>query len=172
MSIPGHITPTEVYTTTTRDNWGSGPWDGEPDKVVWVDQATGLDAMARRGPMGAWCGYVGLPDSHPLHGVDYDECPAGCGKSYCEHSAVIVMEVHGGVTFAGRCQVGADPATGLCHVSDRPVWWLGFDCAHWGDLVPGAALSGISFGDSGIYADLPYVVSEVESLARQIGGTA
>src|SRR5207247_1696575 len=110
-----------------RSGWGEGPWDDEPDKVQWIDEATGLDCLAVRHPEhGNWCGYVGVAPGHPLHGAPYDE---------------VYADVHGGLTFSDACQEHENPAQGVCHVpfGDRPadVWWLGFDCAHHMDLAPG-----------------------------------
>lgn len=38
-------------------------WDQEPDRKHWVQQ--GLDCLIVRNLMGALCGYVGVPPSHP-----------------------------------------------------------------------------------------------------------
>lgn len=72
--------------------------------------------------VGAWCGYVGLPDGHPWHGLD------------CENT----VDVHGGVTYAEP----DPPSNSLVQLSlavevHVPSWWLGFDCAHAGNFVPG-----------------------------------
>jgi hypothetical protein len=161
----------EQYTTDDKSTWERGPWDDEPDKVVWVDEATGLDCMAHRNHSGAWCGYVGVPEGHRAFGRDYDDLPVVC---------------HGGLTYACGCQETADPAVGLCHIpqSGRPdkVWWLGFDCAHYMDRMPAmeARLREIHkerpdfpdildapFGPQQ-YRDLAYVVDEVEQLASQL----
>ena len=58
-----------------------GPWDDEPDKVQWVDPTTGLDCLMHRNHMGAWCGYVGVPEGHKFYGVGYSECSL---KSPCQ----------------------------------------------------------------------------------------
>lgn len=117
---------TKQYTTIDRSGWPAGPWDDEPDKVQWPDQATGLPCLAvRRGHSGHWCGYVGLPPEHPLYGKGYED---------------VDVEVHGGLTFADTCQPDADEARGICHVPDESepadVWWFGFDCAHAWDFSP------------------------------------
>lgn len=52
--------------------WGDGPWQTEPDRKEWIDPATGLTCLIVRGPVGALCGYVGVPDTHPAHGLHYD----------------------------------------------------------------------------------------------------
>jgi hypothetical protein len=83
---------------------------------------------------GHLCGYVGLPKEHKLYGKDYDD---------------IYADVHGGVTFAGERRQQAD------------TWFVGFDCAHYGDLVPGLM-------KSGIYRDEAYVTEQCESLAKQL----
>jgi hypothetical protein len=58
----------------------------------------------------------------------------------------------------------------ICHVAAHgepdPVWWLGFDCAHAGDLSPSYSRR-YGFGD-GIYRSISYVEMECRALARQI----
>lgn len=129
-----------------------GPWQDEPDKVQWVDEATGLDCLIVRNPvMGNLCGYVGVPEGHPEFGKGYDDVP---------------VNVHGGLTYADGC---AGP---ICHepLPGRPdtVWWLGFDCAHAFDLAPGMIKHAPELARLGTYRTFDYVVSEVQSLARQL----
>jgi len=161
------------YRTVDKSDWGHGLWQDEPDKIQWVDEATGLDCLIVRGPSGALCGYVGVPDGHPYFNVDYAGCPnqPSCSESWCEHRPESVMGVHGGLTFSGFCHEGKEE-TGICHkpVAGRPdrVWWLGFDCAHSGDLTPKYArdLHWPRYGE--VYRCRAYVESEVERLASQL----
>lgn len=152
-----------------RSTWGPGAWDGEPDKVQWTDEATGLVCLAKRNyDSGNWCGYVGVDATHPWHGKDYDDLPDyGPG-------------VHGGLTYADACQEGP-PAATICHIPEpgQPdhLWWFGFDCHHCDDLAPGyaaryrdAEYSAI-FTD-GIYRTLQYVRNECRDLAWQIASAA
>src|SRR5689334_8643487 len=83
-----------------------GPWTSEPDKVQWLDDATDLDCLIVRGPMGALCGYVGVPPEHLWHGKGYSQClKAGCTDEWCyEHSPEARVRVHGGLTFADSCR--------------------------------------------------------------------
>jgi hypothetical protein len=100
------IIPTHEYRTIDKSTWGDGAWQAEPDKVQWVDEATGLDCLIVRGPSGALCGYVGVPESHPLHGKDYSGCTRDprCEENWCDHSPESRLRVHGGLTFADACQ--------------------------------------------------------------------
>ncbi len=153
-----------------RSKWPKGPWNDEPDLVEWRDEATGYPCLIVRGPMGAWCGYVGVPPEHPWHGkhyngdhdIDRDDAPA-------DH-----VHVHGGLTYSDQC------AGSICHVA-RPgepehVWWFGFDCAHSGDVAPGLlAYSGRPprTGTEGglwdeTYKTLAYVQSETTELAASL----
>ena len=137
-----------------------GPWDDEPDKVQWVDEVTDYDCLAVRNPLGAWCGYVGLPPGHPWHGRGYSDIED-------------VIRVHGGLTFASSCNEEAPEGHGICHVPfpGRPddVWWLGFDCAHAGDRIP--CMEDFSVpGWPDVYRDLEYVRAECAFLARQLAG--
>jgi hypothetical protein len=160
------VTFVEEYRVVDKSGWGPGPWSDEPDKAVWVDEATGLDCMAvRHDELGHWCGYVGVPEGHPAHGKGYDDVD-------------VDVSVHGGLTFSGLCRPVPDrPSHGICHIEQpgRPehVFWLGFDLAHVGDLSPGmrATMRNIGMEDyhaRDTYKSLDYVVIEVESLAAQL----
>jgi len=163
-----------TYEWIDKSDWGDGPWNAEPDKVQWIDEGTDLDCLAVRGPMGCWCGYVGLPPSHPWHGREYRDVEDE-------------IEVHGGLTFSDRCMEGLPENQGVCHVPEpgRPadVWWLGFDCGHAFDLSPGLEarmrslrvdaiaqahqrLVEAGFGET--YKPLAYVQAEIRELAHQL----
>lgn len=78
---------------------------------IW--EHAGMRCALRHGAFDAPCGYVFVPEGHPLHGVrqwDMADEP----------------DVHGGITFAGRL--------------DGLGWAVGFDMAHYWDLkdVPGS----------------------------------
>ena len=151
----------EEYRTVDKSKWGDGAWNDEPDKAVWVDAETNLDCMIVRNRLGALCGYVGVPEGHPAHGVDCDNVRISENEW---------PDVHGGLTFAAACHEGDDPSQFICHIpqAGRPdkVWWFGFDCAHSGDLCPSMKEYGFSDHDS--YKDFPYVIRDVESLAKQL----
>lgn len=163
------------YTTVDKSEWGEGAWTREPDKVQWIDGATGLDCLAVRQPrLGHWCGYVGVPPEHPFHGKDY-------GEHDDDWNYTIDVEVHGGLTYASLCQETDDESQGICHVAapGRPenIWWFGFDCAHSGDLSPSMAARERAMGMSPIspsyerYRPLSYVQNECMSLAGQLALT-
>lgn len=163
------ITADRQYTTIDKSDWGPGPWQDEPDKIQWVDEATGLDCLVNRGPLGNLCGYVGVPPEHPAHGQDYNDVRAGDGEW---------PDVHGGLTFADACQEGEDESVGICHVPGpgRPddVWWLGFDCGHSGDVCPGMDARGLAAGMPPLrfggetYKTVGYVQRECTKLAAQL----
>lgn len=148
------------YRTIDKSDWGEGPWQNEPDKLQYEDPGTGLPALIKRNNAGALCGYVGVPAGHPWHGKHYDDVDAA---------------VHGGLTYSDGCQHGDDPSRGICHIpgegeSDN-VWWLGFDCAHYLDVLPGmdAELRRLGFETERghQYRDLDYVKNEIARLAVQ-----
>lgn len=131
-----------------------GPWSDEPNRVEF--RRAGIPCIIHRGPIGVWCGYVGLPPGHPFHGQPYDVAN-GVG-----------VEVHGGLTYANKCDGH------ICHVAQPgesdDVWWLGFDCGHLDDLIPymiGYCLKGApSLG--GVYRDQAYVTAETKRLAEHL----
>ncbi len=149
------------WTHSDRRELPPGPWDDEPDKIQWVDPGTDLDCLIVRNPMGALCGYVGVPPGHPWHGLDYND---------------VDVDVHGGLTFAGSCNENAPEGHGICHVPEpgRPddVWWLGFDCAHSDDVVPFIADRQAEECSPGwpnpVYRDVAYVSDQCRLLAVQV----
>ena len=116
-----------MSTEVTREQWGEGPWQDEPDKEEWIDPRSGLPCVAlRHQSMGHFCGYVGVPEGHPCFGKEYDDV-----YEY-------VSDCHGGVTFSGEGWLANDESLGLC--SDLVLgaqWWFGFDCNHMNDFAPG-----------------------------------
>jgi hypothetical protein len=155
----------KTWVTVDKSTWGDGPWQAEPDKEQWADEVTGYACLVKRNRGGALCGYVGVPQGHPWHGKDYDDVGA---------------EVHGGLTYADLCQEGPEGET-ICHVpapgEPEPLWWLGFDCAHYMDLSPGMAaeLRGLGqdwpmMGET--YKSIAYVKAECARLAQQAAASA
>lgn len=148
-----------------REQWLTGPWDEEPDKISWTDPVTGRPCLIHRGPLGALCGYVAVDPGHPLHGVGFMDVEDD-------------LAVHGGLTYAASCQDGEDESVGICHVpapgAPHDVWWFGFDCGHGWDVQPmlfGMGLSGTPLGlrmDDTVYRDVAYVIAECQSLATQL----
>lgn len=184
---------TKQETYIDKSSWARGPWDSEPDKMQFTDEATGLPCLVVRGPAGALCGYVGVSKGHPLYEVQYsDECPAlaaalekrkeqplgetpglmlmlGALMGDLSPRADVVLNVHGGLTFSGHCQEGGKICHEVCEGEDDNVWWLGFDCAHSGDLSPKYKqnYAEMMFGGEA-YRDLDYVKREIAGLARQL----
>lgn len=128
-----------------KSDWGDGPWQNEPDFLRWQDYATGLWCVVRRAlSTGALCGYVALPKGHPFRRMSGLELP---------------VEAHGGVTYSE--QMGAD-------------FYIGFDCAHYQDLMPylRAQLSRTGFTgqvlELGSYRDLEFAIRQCERVAAQV----
>jgi hypothetical protein len=113
-------------------------WMNEPDRKEWESQ--GLPCLILRGPGKSLCGYVGVSEEHPAYGRDYSD------------RLLYDIDVHGGLTFAGQGDGKHRPAG---------YWWLGFDCAHFGDAVP-------AYNIYGTYRDMAYVTRECEGLAKQL----
>lgn len=125
-----------------KSAWGSGPWQDEPDKAMWTDEATGLACLILRNETGALCGYVGVHVGHPWYGVDRWEIRS--------HGA------HGGVNFSRERQ---------------RLWWLGFDCSHAFDLSPALLAVPVPIPsrlfESQTYRTFAYVKKRCAMLARE-----
>ena len=150
----------------------SKPWLTEPDFAKWRDPATGLlCAIRRHKDMKFLCGYVRLP-----HGklrqqlIRFHQVPGKTNFSSLGHSKLKGIEVHWGLTFAGF----------LCSGYTRDYrlergYWVGFDCAHAYDFVPGMYellnSLGIEHFNHAIqdrYRDFAYVKNQVTGVARQL----
>lgn len=81
----------------------------ERQKVLREFEEMGFTAWVEQMPEGFLCGYVYLPEEHPLYGMDEDEIDT-------------YLYVYGGVTFAGE-------------KTDGSGWAVGFDTA--GDFMRG-----------------------------------
>lgn len=147
-----------------KSRWGEGEWSNEPDKKQWLDEETGLPCLIVRSEVsGALCGYVGVSKEHRYYEKGYDG---------------IDVEVHGGLTFSGKCQETQNECEGVCHKAPEgqdDIWWLGFDCAHSWDLSPrlGTLLIALhlsypegSLGET--YRNFAYVTKEVQKLAKAL----
>jgi hypothetical protein len=89
------------------------------------------------------CGYVEVPEGHPLFGKSYSALDQ-------------LLDVHGGLTYSGKPPRGATPRS--------LGWWFGFDCSHHGD----AALGEENTPFVGTVRSLDFVTSECEKLTQQI----
>jgi hypothetical protein len=145
----------EAITKTASDMKASlppGPWQDEPDLQRWVDPVTGLRCLIRRtGYIGHLCGYVKVGRGHPAY------------RKKRGH-AVYRLRMHGGASFAGQ------PSTLTYR---EKGWWIGFDCAHAGDLSPGmeSLLARLQFPSArppDVYRDIEYVTNQVRYLAAQL----
>ncbi len=141
------------WTNRDRSEWDESIMVGEVDKKQWADQETGLPCMIRRNSLGAWCGYVGVEEGHPAYLELFDRVDA---------------DVHCGLTYSNFCDNDADEASGICHVAEKQVWWLGFDCAHAWDLVPAFKKLNEHHPTTDIYRTQAYVEAECRDLAKQL----
>ena len=146
-----------------RAKWPAGVWNEEPDKVYWMDLFTGYPCRIIRSEHGSLCGYVGLDDAHPFYAVDYN----AIDNIVPRH---IDISPHGGLTFSGYIKdtdVGSIPAPEykFNFLYKIPLWWFGFDCAHYYDFIPGF-YTVLSNESENVYRDIPYLEAELKKLAK------
>lgn len=116
-------------------------------KRRWKTKA-GLEAVVILIRDSYHCGYVHVPDGHPLAGADYITA-SNCGVS-----------AHGGLTFS------ATPKECNGELSKvKGGMWFGFDCNHYCDLT----LHGPSFASpDATFRDVDFCVNECENMASQL----
>jgi hypothetical protein len=123
--------------------------------------------------MGHLCGYVAISKDNKLYGKSWDEI---------EETEAPDIVVHGGITYCD------DNIPGQPETEGRDLWYIGFDCAHAGDLMP-FMLQGMTLdmmrlkfmtdlveghtGDDFLkrtetYKDMKYVTKELKRLVRQL----
>lgn len=110
---------------------------------TWTTKA-GLPASVVMTRMGHRCGYVGVPDTHPLYGIAYStSTPALHETQEFELAPEDVFEVHGGLTYSND---------GTHVPLESGPWYFGYDCDH--------------FGDENL--SLEFCIEQCESLAKQL----
>ena len=144
------------------------PWLNEPDYKRWRDGKTQLQCLIlRAGSTGALCGYVRLPRSlakkMDTNGLRLTPDQFGMRAPAYNLPVFWGISVHGGLTYSGSIQTKK-------RGHERGVW-VGFDCAHFGDLTP---TLDEYLGSRQItrevrtYRDINYVTEQVRYLAQQI----
>ena len=108
----------------------------------WVHN--GIQCTYVTGYMGFYCGYVRCDPGHPWHGKDYNDIDA---------------DIHGGLTFAALEEEE-------CKHEDGLGWWIGFDCGHYNDFIPGRA--GIGMFSHGTVWTPEMIQKECEKLADRV----
>ncbi|WP_417614176.1 hypothetical protein [Parasphingorhabdus sp.] len=170
------IVPTQLFHVPARQPRQEGPWRDEPDKLAWVDPATGLPCLMLRARNGTLSGYVAVSAKHPLFGYDYRAVPADLG-----------VQPHGGLNYSAPCDEETDERVSVCHITgqarervrqprgeqERPTfneeqWWFGFACDKSYDLRPGCYQDHMSAENGQTYRGEDYVFTQCTNLAHQL----
>lgn len=135
--------------------------------------------MMKHPHFGTWCGYAQIPHGSvdkkiknytkvAIKGVTMTVSSmngttriaiAGCRRSGYVAPILSGIEVHGGLTFYGI------PRHRQKYDGRR---WLGFDCAHAGDAIPGFKQFGLGEDPDAVFADESYVEGHCRKLADQL----
>ena len=114
--------------------------------------------------MGHRCGYVGIPEKHPLYRQDAGK------KASCLETVrpTVWFNVHGGITFSGFGRYRYP----LFQNVAGAFWWYGYDCADYGDAPDTSRIKdprrrGASLL-TGVVRSLDYCINECNSLADQL----
>jgi len=159
--ITAELTNEVALTEFDKSDWGPGPWQSEPDLLMWRAKAPPhYRCQVSRNYFGSLNGYVAIPPGHPAHGIHFRD------------ARIRGLPSHRGFTWAGEATAGH--------------WVLGFDCGHGFDTQPASNARARRNGwlprlmegkeDDGRsvffrehYRDLPYLRAVVEALAAALG---
>jgi hypothetical protein len=160
------------------------PWEDEPDDFAMT--ASGLPVRGYRHEFFRhWCGYVGVPKSHPLYGHHFKDAvphPAGFMKRPLAVDEVGVIGLLYGLATHRTWGDGYAPISliftahgGLSWsdaFSDDPEhWYFGFDCGHARDLQPGMLAGHFEqdwYRSVSVYRTIQFVQGECLHLAEQL----
>jgi hypothetical protein len=120
-------------------------WEKEPDRKNF--EYRGYSCIIKRNPLFFLCGYVAIPD-------------------FNENEDEYLLEnvfPHGGITFS---EYPCGNYLPLYNSIGQKLYWVGFDCAHASDMVPG--WMGIQNMDRMIYRNMAYVEKEIKNMVDQI----
>ena len=103
--------------------------------------------------LGHRCGYVGIPPEHCLYGKNLEELNK--------------IRVHGGVTY------GFDNRKGYPVKTKEPMFFIGFDCGHYGDAPDPSVAARIPtisvyLNPGGIDRTREFVENECHEMAKQL----
>lgn len=146
----------------TTENIKNKVWENEGKTYGFVDKEKGYGCFIYRHPRrGHLCGYVDIPRSHPLYGIDHAN----------EIFDMIAgdIKVHGGVSFTGRLNNPYNNKELPDYLDDEHDWLIGFDCNHIEDYAPFRPCDEREVIElKQEYRDAGYVVDECKKLAKQL----
>ena len=92
----------------------------------------GYECEIKKTELGYYCGYVTLTPEDKHYKAPYSNIPIYC---------------HGGITYSMMSKDG---------------WKIGFDCGHFGDLIPAYSEKG------GVFKDATFCIEECKSIVDQL----
>lgn len=96
------------------------------------------------------CGYVGLTKNDKYFNIDFNN--------------IDDISCHGGLTFSEFGDNNNRPKK----IDDETIWWIGFDCAHYLDIIPAMLSFNPILDEDSIYRDMDYVESECKNIVNQL----
>jgi len=151
MKLQEKILEHKKICDQTREEMNDGPWKSEPDRYEF--KAYSYDCLLSRNRfLFVWCGYVAVPKGHPAYEKQRDD---------------IEVSIHGGLTYGGKCH------DLICHGGKDDVYWVGFDCGHYEDIIPSMDkymdnMPSFLKEDDRHYWNLEDVITETTLLAKQL----
>ena len=146
----------------TTENIKNRVWENEGKSYPFIDKETNYGCYIYRHPRrGHLCGYVDIPRSHPLYGIDHAN----------EIFDMITgdIKVHGGISFTGRLNNPYNNKELPDYFDDLHDWLIGFDCNHAEDYAPFRPCDESELIElKQEYRTAEYVADECKKLAKQL----
>lgn len=137
--------------------WPDGEWKQEPDMFISYEEKYESYSMIIRQDAGYLCGYIGLTYSHPLYEITYSELGDYGVEPQC----------HWGLTLSNfkNWTDEAYEIGGLINHKEEfeKVWWVGFDCDHYGDYSPNRDRD----VKDEVYRNIDYVKKHIDMIHEQ-----
>jgi|SRR3972149_5302496 len=162
-------------------------WDTEPNREEFVHAE--LPCLILRGPMKFLCGYVGVPPSHPMYHKEYDDINVDVHGGLTFSHLGGFREIYRKPAYkppinppdvpmgSPEIILWMEETRNYFHESiiiecmepnpndkwPEGFWWVGFDCAHGGDYIPGLDVT-----REDTYRNWTWVKAETQHLAEQL----
>ena len=117
-----------------------------------------IEYIVCKGPLGAYCTYIKIPEDHPWYTLAVHMTDIGDGRKINTGYDQVPLAVHGGLTFSAEVTNGQS-----WEQKFTPGRWIGWDYSHYMDYVPGlpSSIDGIWHCLEEVTADIIKAINDM-----------